>query len=132
MRSQSSWPDSQCQCEHGAQDAQGDCPASQIEQDLLDEVLEAAPRIATVRALLSHGARANLTLDDGRPLIFAAVSLRHADVVSVLVTAGADPNVRHNFGSPGVPELYSVPGRILSNANERLARGVDFTRRRRN
>ena len=122
------WPDSQCQCVHGAPDAQGDCPALQIEQDLLDEVLEEAPRIATVRALLSQGARANLTLDDGRPLIFAAVSLRHADVVSVLVTAGADPNVRHNFGSPGAPEFHSVPGRILSNANERLASGGDLTK----
>ena len=117
------WPDSQCQCAHGAPDARGKCPALPIEQDLLDEVLEESPNIATIRALLDRGARANLTLEDGRPLIFAAVSLRHADVISVLVTAGARPDARHNFsGSSDYPQFYYVPERIIKNTAAQFLR----------
>ena len=88
----------------------------QIEQDLLDETLKESPNIVTIRSLLYRGARANLTLEDGRPLIFAAVSLRHADVLSVLITGGARPDARHNFSrNPDYPRFYYIPERIIKN-----------------
>ena len=125
----SSWPpESRCECKHpGALDA-GKCPGLPAEQDLLDEMRKDSPKIATIRALLSDGASANLTLEDGRPLIFVAVSLRRADIVSVLVTAGARPDVRHNFGETGFPVLFYVPGRIIWGAHAQLARSDGLTR----
>ena len=122
------WPDSQCQCARGAPDARGKCPMLQIEQDLLDETLKESPNIVTIRSLLYRGARANLTLEDGRPLIFAAVSMRHADVLSVLITGGARPDARHDFGVGGFSNLFHVPGRIIRGAHAQLARSDGLTR----
>ena len=122
------WPDSQCQCARGAPDARGKCPMLQIEQDLLDETLKESPNIVTIRSLLYRGARANLTLEDGRPLIFAAVSMRHADVLSVLITGGARPDARHDFGVGGFSNLFHVPGRIIWGAHAQLARSDGLTR----
>ena len=125
----SSWPpESRCECEHEGELDAGKCPRLPAEQDLLDEMMEDWPKIATIRALLSDGASANLTLEDGRPLIFVAVSLRRADIVSVLVTAGARPDVRHNFGETGSPENFYVPGRIIWGAHAQLARSDGLTR----
>ena len=124
-----SWPpESRCECEHKGELDAGKCPGLPAEQDLLDEMRKDSPNIATIRALLSDGASANLTLEDGRPLIFVAVSLRRADIVSVLVTAGARPDVRHNFGETGSPENFYVPGRIIWGAHAQLARPDGLTR----
>ena len=126
----SSWPpESRCECEHSDKlDAEGKCLELPAEQDLLDEMRKDSPNIATIRALLSDGASATLTLEDGRPLIFVAVSLRRADIVSVLVTAGARPDVLHNFGEIGFPENFYVPGRIIWGAHAQLARSDGLTR----
>ena len=86
------WPASQCECDNGALNAAGECP------DLSDAALiaevektEPGPVLSSVRALLNAGADPDAAWGDGVPLLLAAATLGHAQIVSVLVTAGANP-----------------------------------------
>ena len=110
------WPDAQCQCPDGAVADEFGC-ASSDDDALAAEVQKPEPSLVSVRALLGRGARANITLAGGLPLIFAAVTLGHAQVVSVLITAGAHPETRHAFiNDPRFLLFTSIPERILQFA----------------
>ena len=85
------WPDGQCQCPNGASPDEIGCP-SEHDPALLAEVQKPSPNLATVRFLLDQGARVNLTNSARLPILIIAARMRHAEVVSVLITAGADPN----------------------------------------
>ena len=112
---------------------------SAIDAALLAEVQKVqkpSPNLATVRFLLDQGASRNITTSAGIPILVAAATLRHAEVVSVLITAGADVSVTMRIfsdviGAPGgkfqfLPALlaqhafYPV-SRPSSPADQRLA-----------
>ena len=88
--------------------------------ELIAAVQAVKPDLAVIRALLDQGARANITLAGGLPLVFSAATLFHAEVVSVLVTAGADPETRHGVVDAneqvdiGGPISASIPEHILA------------------
>ena len=85
------WPEPACGCaDGGAPNARGQC-LGDFDDDLLDAVQQAEPVVASVVALLNDGANPNLISDDGIHILVAAATLLHADVISVLVTAGATP-----------------------------------------
>ena len=52
------------------------------------------PNLATVRALLAHSDVKPNLFDSGVPLLAIAATLLHAEVVSVMITAGADVSVK--------------------------------------
>ncbi len=81
---------------------------------------------ASVRALLGGGADANATGPDGTPLIMIAASAGHADVVAVLVEAGA--NVDEPSLASGATALHAaaVFGRAEA-AKALLDGGADAT-----
>ena len=92
------WPDSQCQCADGTPRDELGC-VSEHDDPLIAEVKKSNPKLATVRYLLDQGARAGVTTSAGVPLLIVAATLRHAEIVSVLITAGADPNAEHTDGT---------------------------------
>ena len=64
---------------------------------LAAEIQEASPSLAAVRTALDSGANANHIVG-GSPALLAAASRLHAEVVSVLVTAGAKVNATESVG----------------------------------
>ena len=84
------WPASQCECDNGALNAAGECP-DLSSAALIAEVEKTNPVLSSVRALLNAGAKPDAAWGDGVPLLLAAATLGHAQIVSVLVTAGANP-----------------------------------------
>ena len=106
----------ECACPAGEELFRGECVVPPHEE-LIAAVQEVSPNLSAIRALLDQGARADITLAGGLPLIFAAVTLSHAEVISVLITAGAHPETRHDFvNTPGFPLFTSVPEKILQFA----------------
>ena len=87
------WPDGQCLCKNGVEQDDFGCP-SEHDATLLAELRKTSPDLATVRFLLDQGARPNITTSAGVPLLVVAATLGHAEAVSVLITAGADPNAQ--------------------------------------
>ena len=59
---------------------------------LLAEVGKTSPDLAAVRRALDTGADANITTSAGVPALVVAALGLHAEVISVLITAGADPS----------------------------------------
>ena len=86
----------------------GVCRATSQEAALVNEVREEFPNLAAIRILLDEeGVSPNIVGDaNGAPLLFVAATLLHADVVSVLLTAGANSRVK--FG--GVASSYNPRG----------------------
>ena len=106
----STWPDSQCICAAGTPQDELGC-VSEHDDPLIEEVKKTDAKLATVRYLLDQGARAGVTTSAGVPLLIVAATLRHAEIVSVLITAGANPNAQHANGTgPArtVPEHAAV------------------------
>ena len=66
------------------------CEVDPHSSDLAAEVVKASPSLASVRALLSAGADPDIKAGTV-PVLLTAAALGHSDVVSVLITAGADP-----------------------------------------
>ena len=102
-----------CRATGEAPNADGECvcpdggaPPCGPDADLLAEIRKASPNLATVRALIDAGARADAEYAatdadltgsitrDGWPVLFLAAARGHAEVVSVLITSGADPGAR--------------------------------------
>ena len=76
----------------------------------LDEFAK-SPDPAAVVDLLSDGLNPSATVSGGTPLLVVAATLGHADIVSVLITAGADASVKMgNSGNDFVPEYFSHNG----------------------
>ena len=61
---------------------------------LLAEVRKREPNLAVVRRALDLKANPNITTSAGITVLVVAATLLHADVVSVLITAGANPLVK--------------------------------------
>ena len=87
------WPDSGCRCKGGVPPDEFGCLSSH-DGALIEQVQESSPVLASVIALLSLGARPDITTSAGVPILIVAATMLHADVVSVLITAGADPGRR--------------------------------------
>ena len=109
------WPDSQCQCAHEGEVGGNGCP-SEFDAALISEALKPKPNLATIRALLDQGANPN-AISNGVPLLVVAATLLHADVVSVLITAGADPlaevaGIAHTIYNPSGASR-SIPEGLL-------------------
>ena len=108
-----------CACPAGEEFFRDECIVPP-HAELIEAVQAAEPELAVIRALLDQGARANITLAGGLPLVFSAATLFHAEVVSVLVTAGADPETRHGVVDAneqvdiGGPISASIPEHILA------------------
>ena len=100
------WPDSQCKCPDGATEDEFGCQ-SDHDSTLIAEVQKRSPELAVVRDLLNKGARPNITISAGTPLLIVAATLGHAKIVSVLVTAGADANARDSDEN-AVPHIVAI------------------------
>ena len=120
------WPDSQCRCAHEGEVGESGCP-SEFDAALIREVRASPPNLVTIRALLDQGANPNVT-SNGVPLLVVAVTLLHADVVGVLVTAGADPMVkvagRYDFIFNRNSVSIFIPEAIIQVGRHARARAV--------
>ena len=76
---------------------------------LLAEIRKTSPDLAVIRRALSLNADPNTATSDGIPALVVAATLLHAEAVSVLIAAGANPLVRSNelyfnrYNGGGVP-----------------------------
>ena len=100
------WPDSQCKCPDGTTEDEFGCQ-SDHDLTLIAEVQKGSPDLAVVRDLLDKGARPNITISAGTPLLIVAATLGHAEIVSVLVTAGADADARDSDEN-AVPHIVAI------------------------
>ena len=103
------WLEAGCGCAGGSSEDGGvcECPdgesfnrfgvCSSLGPALAAEVRKDSPSVAEVVRLLDAGARADETDGNEDAVLAVAVTLGHAEVVSVLITAGANAEVR--FGS---------------------------------
>ena len=86
---------------------------------LLAEIVKASPSLSSVVALLDAGANPN-AITNTVPALLTAAALGHADVVSVLITAGADPDARNPvFHRTNVAHFMAAPdGNDLTRAQK--------------
>ena len=79
---------------------------------LLEEVQEESPSLALIRYLLSDAnppANPNTPDSNNVPVVAVAAKLGHAEVVSVLITAGANPAARDpSFYDTSIPHLMAA------------------------
>ena len=121
------WPDSQCRCAHEGEVGESGCP-SEFDAALVSAALEPKPDLATIRALLDQGANPNVT-SNGVPLLVVAATLLHADVVGVLITAGADPMVKVAAGrydqvfNPRSVSIF-IPEAIIQEGRDYILRAT--------
>ena len=74
---------------------------------LAAEVVKASPDLVSVRALLDAGADPN-GLASGVRFILAAAAQGHSGVVSILITAGVDPDTRSSWFNGNIPHLMAA------------------------
>ena len=114
--------DGACACAAGLVFADNDATClPPADAALVEEVYRPQPVLATIRALLDDNANPNLTLANGAPLVFAAATLLLDQVMSVLITAGANPYATYEF-QPGFPVnvLYNILDRRRSGFVNRV------------
>ena len=114
--------DGACACAAGLVFADNDATClPPADAALVEEVYRSPPVLATIRALLDGNANPNLTLANGAPLVFAAATLLLDQVMSVLITAGANPYATYEF-QPGFPVnvLYNILDRRRSGFVNRV------------
>ena len=75
---------------------------------IVAQVQSANPNLAAVRTHLRNGASPDTETGDGVPILLAAAANLHAEVVSVLVTAGADVVQGHPTESGAIPHMMAV------------------------
>ena len=95
--------------------------------DLADEVVKASPDLTRVTMLLAAGAEAN-GLVDGVRFVLTAAALGHAALVSILITAGADPDAKHPTWNSGanIPHLMAAHNSPVNNLSTARRRDVLF------
>jgi hypothetical protein len=71
----------------------------QVQKDDLLKIAVDRNSFYTVRLLLDHGANANTRDEDGKPILFEAISFNREAIAAMLLRAGADPNARTPAGS---------------------------------
>ena len=104
--------DGACACAAGLVFADNDATClPPVDAALVEEVYRSPPVLATIRALLDGNANPNLTLANGAPLVFAAATLLLDQVMSVLITAGANPYATYTLFSAS--STINVPNNIL-------------------
>ena len=94
---------------------------------LVAEVAKSAPALAEVRRLLNQNASPDAEDDGGVPVILIAAASLHAEVVSVLVTAGANVVRGHPTEAGAVPHMMVVnplDGTCDNGDETRLVRDV--------
>ena len=106
--------DYSCVCpEQGTPRDAGGCRKA-ADELLLTEVQKSPLNLATIRALLDQGANPDVATEDGRPVLFIAVTLARAEVVSVLITAGANASakIENDLNAEGdfLPEYIAKNG----------------------
>ena len=74
---------------------------------LAAEVVKASPDLVSVRALLAAGADPN-GLASGVRFILTAAAQGHSGVVSILITAGVDPDTRSSWFNGNIPHLMAA------------------------
>ena len=101
--------------------------AKPVNGKLLAEVNAASPSPASVVALLNDGASADFADRSGNPVLVLAAAATPsagdssvAEIVSVLVTAGADPDATHSQGRTA-PMIVAHATNDAATLNERLA-----------
>ena len=103
------------ECPSGEHPVGGACMAlsdAEVTTALHAEIRKDSPSTETVRSLLSV-ADADGTLD-GVALVIAAATLGHAEVVSVLITAGANPDARHDGFVNGLNAMHYMAGHQIT------------------
>ena len=110
------WPDSGCRCKGGVPPDEFGCPSSD-DDALIEEARKLSPVLASVIALLSLGARPDITTSAGVPILIVAATMLHADMVSVLITAGADPGATGAFPQFFAGDSVFVPGVAVALAS---------------
>ena len=78
---------------------------------LLEEIRKSSPNTELAALLLSEAHRANPNAPDENniPIVIVAATLGHADMVSVLITAGANPAARNpSFNDATIPHLMAA------------------------
>ena len=77
---------------------------------LLAEIQKSSPDLAIVVQALDANADPDVADSDGVAALIIAATLGHAEIVSVLVTAGADANARWDIENPGraVPHVAAI------------------------
>ena len=91
-----------CECTTGGQvlnPSTNACEFTAETVNLFAEVAKTNPSLVSVRALLSLGASPNVVTTNAQnqivPVLLTAAALGHSDIVSVLITAGADPAAKN-------------------------------------
>ena len=74
---------------------------------LAAEVVKASPSLISVRALLDAGADPNGMVNEVR-FILTAAAQGHSGVVSILITAGVDPDTRSSWFNGNIPHLMAA------------------------
>ena len=82
-----------------------------MDDDLFAEVNAANPVLSSVVALLNDGANPNFINSDGIHVLVAAATLLRADIISVLVTAGATPQAR-------APDTTLIPDLMIEGLSD--------------
>ena len=109
------WPDARCRCAGGETPDEAGCPTT-MDDDFLDALQADPPNLATIRFLLDQGVRPGITTSAGVPALFVAATLGRADVVSVLITAGA--NASAQIGNDFLPEYLAKNGLVGGSSAE--------------
>ena len=106
------------ECPSGEHPVGGSCMAlsdAEVTTALHAEIRKDSPNTGAVRSYLKV-ADADGTLD-GVALVIVAATLGHAEVVSVLITAGADPGVRHDGFVNGLNAMHYMAGHQLTTVS---------------
>jgi ankyrin repeat protein len=98
--------------------------------DLYPDLVKAAGAgdVAKVRSLLDQGVDPNAASSGmGRSALAYAAFYKRAEVMEVLLAAGADPNARSKLGQTALHEVLNAPGpsRKLEMVKLLLAHGAD-------
>ena len=109
------WPDARCRCAGGETPDEAGCPTT-MDDDFLDALQADPPNLATIRFLLDQGVRPGITTSAGVPALFVAATLGRADVVSVLITAGA--NASAQVGNDFLPAYLVKNGLVGGSSAE--------------
>ena len=117
-----------CACPSGQSAVDGVCRPP-VDTALIAEVFKLSPDLTAIRALLDDGANPAVTLAGGAPLVIAALTLGRPKVMSVLITAGADPYAAYVAPPPAAAAAsgrpLNIPMRITGSDSPD---GLEFLR----
>ena len=89
---------------------------SAADATLLAEVQKSSADVSVVLRALDEGADANTATSAGIPVLVVAATMLHAEVVGILITAGADPTVKVKVDGPSGHRYLSPDSRFIPEA----------------